>query len=421
MEKNIESPPPVEVMAVQYPNHDAHEEEEEEEEDTACVLLLNTLTCQRYDLADAVINLEDLKRNIPLDNSRVSTVSDTHISASLGKLDTLPLELVHEVILALDLQSLTNFRAVSSTARALVNSNPAYRNVAAHAPDAVRAYIATSLASSFNIAQLLETLCSQFCALCNDFGGFLFLPNCIRCCWACLTQHPDLLPVSAGHARVIFGLTKAGAAKVPVMQSIPGLYKMRLKTCNMIRAEPLVSKITARRIGSAIHGSREKMEVHVAKIRAKQDAAYEKEIAIYHQEVAERFEKWERERPSFKEVNAAPIIKKPVVPPFSGDVDQKDDDIRRLLGVIPFPTLDRRTGRAQVGVSCKGCTNTLPIELIPNEFYPAGIGSGHAQYDGRKRELARMFTDEGYLEHYAECGRAQSLWEFKSKGLASPL
>lgn len=394
--------------------HEQHAQDEEED-------LLNALTYQRDDLADRVINLDDLRKNIPLDNSRVSTVSDTHISASLGKLDTLPLELVHEVILALDIQSLTNLRAVSSTARALVNSNPAYRNVITHAPDAVRAYIATSLASSFNMAQLLDTLCAQFCALCNDFGGFLFLPNCIRCCWACLTQHPDLVPIPGGHARVIFGLTRPGAAKVPVMQSIPGLYKMRLKSCNMIRNEPLVSKITARRIGSAIHGSREKMEAHVAKIRAKQDAAYEKKIAIYHQELAERFEKWERERPSFEEVRAAPKIEKPAVPPFSGDVDQKDDDVRRLLGVIPFPTLDRRTGRTQVGVSCKGCTNTLPIELIPNEFYPVGIGSGHAQYDGRKRELARMFTDEGYLKHYAECGRAQSLWDFKSKGPTSPL
>lgn len=395
-------------MAVQYSNSDANDD------------MLKALTYQRDDLADAVINLDDLRKNLPLDNERVLTVSDTRISASLGKLDTLPLELVHEVILALDLQSLTNFRAVSTTARALVNSNPAYRNIITHAPDAIRAYIATSLASSFNTAQLFDTLCAQSCGLCPDFGGFLFLPNCIRCCWACLTQHPDLLTISSSHARVIFGLTKAGTAKVPVLQSIPGFYKMRTKSCNMIR-QFLVSKITARRIGSAIHGSREKMEAHVAKIRAKQDSAYEKKIAIYHQELAERFEKWERERPSFEEVRAAPMIKRPSIPPFSNDVDQKDDDVRRLLGVMPFPTLDKRSGRTQVGVSCKGCTNKLPIELIPNDFYPVGIGSGHAQYDGRKRELSRMFTREGYLKHYLECGRAQELWYYKTKGPASPL
>lgn len=391
-------------MTFQHPNPDAPSD------------LVKALTYQRDDLSDAIINVDDLKKNCPLDNSRVPALGDSRIPASLGKLEVLPLELVHEVILALDLQSLTVFRAVNSTARALVSSNPAYRNIVTHAPDVIRAYIATTLASSFNIAQLFDALCAQSCAQCNDFGGFLFLPNCTRCCWACLTQHPDLLPISAAHARVMFGLTKGATAKLPVMQSIPGLYKMRMKSSHMVRPEALVSKITARRIGSAIHGSREKMEAHVARIRARQDTAYEKRIAVYHQELAERFERWERKRPSVEEVRAEPMIKKPIAPPFSSDIDQKDDDVRRLLGVMPFPTLDRWSGRVEGGVSCKGCTTTLPIELIPQNFFPVGIGSGHAQYDGRKRELSRMFMEKGYLKHYGVCGRAQELWEFRSRG-----
>ncbi|KAI9375791.1 hypothetical protein BJX61DRAFT_79399 [Aspergillus egyptiacus] len=56
----------------------------------------------------------------------------------LGTLERLPLEIIHLVLIQLDMQSLTDLRRVSNRARLVTDSIPQYRRVLIHAPALIR-------------------------------------------------------------------------------------------------------------------------------------------------------------------------------------------------------------------------------------------------------------------------------------------
>ncbi len=62
---------------------------------------------------------EDLERRCPLDNSRHD---GPQISSSLGRLGALPIELLHTILLDLDLQSLTLLRCVNRRIRLTIDT-----------------------------------------------------------------------------------------------------------------------------------------------------------------------------------------------------------------------------------------------------------------------------------------------------------
>ncbi|KAK2794746.1 hypothetical protein FQN52_007516 [Onygenales sp. PD_12] len=110
-------------------------------------------------------------------------------SASLGNLDILPLEIVHEICLLLDIRSLIRFRHVNLCAGVVVSASKEYRAITSLAPDALRAMFVTdgwaSLASNKTLRDLFGILISQHCSLCLHFGGNLVLPSFTRFCTLC--------------------------------------------------------------------------------------------------------------------------------------------------------------------------------------------------------------------------------------------
>jgi len=87
------------------------------------------LTWSRPELTRMTIQVQSLQRHCPLDNGRLqqSTVFEAKCTASpsnIGDLEAFPIEIIHSVFNILDLQSLTNSRAISWRARALVDSFP---------------------------------------------------------------------------------------------------------------------------------------------------------------------------------------------------------------------------------------------------------------------------------------------------------
>lgn len=325
---------------------------------------LKTLTYPRPDLNNCILRT-------PPPSSPPPPALSPRLPASLGALDTLPLELLHDIILSLPLSALSPLLATSSTTHSLLLSSPAYRNLTTHATHALRAYSATALGDSVTVSQLLAALCAESCAHCGDFGPFLWLLDCTRCCWACMTQHPDLLPLTPEEACETFGIPHL---QIPVLRSVPGVYRTWKELCVEPESRRLVSKAAARRVAVKVHGGAEGLERFLSAAAVADTARVSKGALL----------------------------------------DSKDADVRRHLGVIPLPTLDRKAGLVDHGVSCKGCTSTLPVVALRREgapCMPVRIGSGLEGFDARKRELGRMFTTEGYLAHYEVCGRARELWE----------
>lgn len=109
---------------------------------------------------------------------------------SLERLDLLPIELLHEIFLLLNIESLFLFRQVNLRARQIVSTVPEYQLSVAHAMEALCVILRTKISSWYTFKALFDALRTRDCPQCGLFGGFLFLPSFERCCFSCLTTAP---------------------------------------------------------------------------------------------------------------------------------------------------------------------------------------------------------------------------------------
>ena len=161
----------------------------------------------------------------------------------------------------------------------LVNSLRQHRDIVAHAPNALRAVLATGLASDFGIDDLHRALRSEECFQCGSFGPFLYLLSCRRCCDMCLAKAPDTLPISREVAEHCYGLPQSIVSRLPCMRSLPGRYAhdpLSLPNRYMhdyprrnthIRRFALVSTQAAKEAGEAFHGREEAMQAYEAELQ----------------------------------------------------------------------------------------------------------------------------------------------------------
>lgn len=147
--------------------------------------------------------------------------------SSFGGLDRLPVELLHEVLGHLDVQSLTRLSRTCYQANAILGINSSYQHLLSHAADALVALSRTKLIHRYSLSQLDAVLQSQRCETCPGYGAFLFFPTCERCCWQCLQFRKERLVVPPGVACKALGLTAEEVQQLPLMTSIPGRYGTR--------------------------------------------------------------------------------------------------------------------------------------------------------------------------------------------------
>ncbi|PFH58945.1 hypothetical protein XA68_13011 [Ophiocordyceps unilateralis] len=185
-------------------------------------------------ICDNTLDDAQLVTRCPLDNERRS---DASIPAryAVGQLDQLPAELLTQVLLYIDLPSLTGFRRVNRRARELVDSVPQYAAIIKHCPNIVRAILSIQ-ADAFDCNVLYKTLSTTRCSTCERFGDHLYLIDCRRVCYFCFTQRLEFFPLTLGRASSSF-LPEKGqqrsaissrqhlrAAKLPSVLSLPGQY-----------------------------------------------------------------------------------------------------------------------------------------------------------------------------------------------------
>ncbi|CBX92668.1 hypothetical protein LEMA_P053740.1 [Plenodomus lingam JN3] len=161
-----------------------------------------------------------------------------HPSASqdLGALDRLPLELLHETLLHLDIRTLFDLRNVNRRALELVDSVPQFKAIITHAPNALRGLLQIGTGRWTTIKVLHTRLCTPECEHCGDFGGYLYLMTSRRVCFLCLTQLRQYLPLRIRNAKRDFRLDKATVERLPSMRVIPGRYSPneKLAPCTVL-------------------------------------------------------------------------------------------------------------------------------------------------------------------------------------------
>lgn len=172
-----------------------------------------------YNLDDA-----DLETRCPLDNGQNYTAT-TQPRYPAGQLDLLPLEIVTDILLALDIPSLTAFRLGNRRTMAMVDSLHQYRMILKHCPTVLRAMISIE-ARSFDLLTLYRTLTTTKCGTCDKFGHYLYLITCKRVCWFCFNRNLAYFPLTASLAARPLGLSKKRllSHQVPNILTLPGRY-----------------------------------------------------------------------------------------------------------------------------------------------------------------------------------------------------
>lgn len=112
-------------------------------------------------------------------------------ATTLGRLDRLPIELLREICLYLDIDSLFGLRHVNRRASQVVGALRFYRVMVQHSLEALCILLKTEAAASFTLGEFAEVLHTENCRLCGSFRGFVFLPSLTRCCFSCMEFAPD--------------------------------------------------------------------------------------------------------------------------------------------------------------------------------------------------------------------------------------
>jgi hypothetical protein len=315
------------------------------------------LTWPRPELSRMTIQPQSLQRHCPLDNDRLRPhAAKTPASlVNIGVLKTLPLEIIHSILKILDLQCLTDFRAASWCARALVDSIPSYSAMVQHCPDALRALLSTHMAVHSTAQDIFEALCTQACVGCGQFGPLLDMFTAHRYCITCVAYSDNSLSMTRSSARREFGLDSKTVHKLPTLLSIPGQYSegermyqrrislVRMLSASAARSQPHESNAFGRRSG-----------------------------------IPER-----------------PLLQPPQLPPppisrrLLPQSDGHKQNPYRFMAMLRFPSLDRRTGKLDWGVSCQAC-----------RLGPRDARRGYHDWN-------IVYSAAGYMEHFQKCETSQ--------------
>lgn len=151
----------------------------------------------------------------------ISTSFQRPSIASLGTLNRLPYELLSNIALSLDIQSVFTCRQVSTGLRQTIDSFSEYQAITTHALSALYALLRTRvLAPKVSFFDFHRELCSNTCFRCDEFGEVIFLPTWRRYCSLCITHAPEVLmgPLDAIQSRL--ALSPEAANQLPVFETI---------------------------------------------------------------------------------------------------------------------------------------------------------------------------------------------------------
>jgi len=311
-------------------------------------------------------------------------------SASLSRLDSLPLELLHLIFAMLDFQTLSRITKTCLRGNEVISSLPEYRDVIQYAPRSLVALGQTRLIRYHSAANVHVTLLSARCMSCGEYGAFCFLPTFERCCFNCLWRTQSLCIVPIAQAVKCFDLPTLMVRQLPIMRSLPGKYCVRY---NISRERPV--RIVSIRAVKELAVKEHKCGDHLApELEAKRDIGGS--MKYYYK---------------FRWLQAAPL--QPPGPGLAHRPSEANKPEYQYCGMasIPFPSLS--TGhRVEYGIWCRGCEETCrswspnkPFREEVFRFYPPGADIKTGLY--KMQQVAR--SESAFFTHIAHCPGAQQL------------
>lgn len=341
--------------------------------------LLARLSHRPRHLFYSMITIDNASLALPV---FVQATSQDNRQSSLGAFDRLPVEILYQILDYLDLLSLAQIISVSVRGRSIVLSLTSYQGLMKHAPSAIAMLRMTKLISFHSVSDIHATLKSERCATCKEYGAYLFLPTCERCCWECLQINPARRVIPRARAGKTFALSPKQVQKLPVLHSIPGRYGIAQKH---VRHNKLVSVAAARDLALSIHGSAEK----IVELTAHRRHGFWMASEIRY----------------LQTVFTTATSQDPLMTPDQGN---RGADHYFGLASTHFPSLPGMLhgGTPENGLWCKGCEKTcrnyregrLTGELIASRV-PVGCDPLRVFLGFERRAYSRL----GLLEHSHDC------------------
>lgn len=178
-------------------------------------------------------------------------------AASLGVLGGLPPEILQEILVKLDLNSLVDFWLSDQRAAEFLDSLPQYDAITTHAGNALRGALSIETGGLISCKLLHKMLCTPHCDNCGDFGTYLYLLTCKQVCFLFLSNEKQYPPLRITYACWEFGLEKDTVKTLPRMRVIPGIYSPNEKKAKSIILVDYRSAVDA---GTSRCGSLGRME-----------------------------------------------------------------------------------------------------------------------------------------------------------------
>lgn len=352
--------------------------------------VLSRLSYRHGDLLRAMISLA-----LP---SKAPRAALANRASSVGSLDCLPPEIMSLTLGALDARSLAHFARVSFQGHAFVQSLQVYRDLVEFVPEVLWALGEMGLIHLHSMAQLYDALQSERCATCNQYGAFLFLPTCRRCCWQCLRCEPSLRLISHAEAKRYFGLSERHLRRLPACHIIPGTYG--LDATPAPGHSPLVAIKAAMDLGLEVHGGSAERLAHIMARRCRSSRL----VAT-----GRYLQGGSGGGSGGPDMASAHQGQDALMKPCQGNIPH---DKYFCMASIPFPSLSKSTRTIENGLWCRGCefthsryrygrlTNDLVSANVPSDCEPQRVLIG-LERRARSREV--------FLDHIGHCYGAGQL------------
>lgn len=331
-----------------------------------------------------------LRRVILVDESAKLSFSNIqrNCQSSIGRLDELPIELLHAIFEILDLESLSRVSRVSLRGKNIVESLPAYRDLLLSAGHIFRILSRTRVINRHSSATLHAALHADRCVSCGDYGAFLFLLTFERCCIACISGNQSLWMVPLSVAGDCFNLTKTELKTLPTMRSIPRKYSVK-NSVSRQRPIRLTSVKAAKERALQVHGSIDAMARSLAEKRP-------------HMTLTKFYKtRWLQDAP------LQPLSQDPLTLEY---VSNTPNDDFCGMGCVPFPSM---TGsNIETGMWCRGCERTS--QLYHDQKLNASevswlVPPGCETYRYMNGIQYRARSEAEFLEHAEHCYSAREV------------
>lgn len=145
---------------------------------------------ERYSTSSDALSRQYQSYIVPLDQHAPSSPQKKIVyinpsTADLGTLNMLPVEMIQEICIRLDLRSITRLRLVNRQFAAIVDSAPQYQLITRQSLEVLRGILSVEIGNWITVQALHRKLRNGDCESCGGAGSHLYLIRCKRLCYLC--------------------------------------------------------------------------------------------------------------------------------------------------------------------------------------------------------------------------------------------